>query len=205
MLLDLRQLSETKYANSEYGAKALERLAMYLARDGFRVVDGRVIPTSTSIQGGDFALAVAHLDAPELHRQLERIQEAVENDPPLAIGTAKELIESACKTVLEEHSVSVDADWKLGRLVKEARTVLNLLPEDIPADAKGTDAIQRLLANLGAIAQSLGELRNLYGTGHGRRGSAKGLSPRHARLAVGAAATLVVFLLETHWHHQRVK
>jgi hypothetical protein len=65
---------------------------------------------------------------------------------------------------------------------------------------KGVEVIRRLLGQLGALAQSLGEIRNLYGTGHGKGGSAKGLSPRHARLAVGAAAALVSFLLETHWH-----
>ena len=64
--------------------------------------------------------------------------------------------------------------------------------------AKGTETIQRLLSNLGAVAQGLSELRNLYGTGHGKHGKAKGLFARHARLAVGAAATLATFLLETH-------
>lgn len=54
------------------------------------------------------------------------------------------------------------------------------------------------MSNLGTIAQGLGELRNLYGTGHGRTGATRGLKPRHARLAVGSAATLATFLLETH-------
>lgn len=58
--------------------------------------------------------------------------------------------------------------------------------------------MRRLLGNLGNVAQGLAELRNLYGTGHGRTGSAKGLSARHARLAVGSAGTLATFLLETH-------
>jgi len=44
----------------------------------------------------------------------------------------------------------------------------------------------------------LAELRGLYGTGHGKHGKASGLSPRHAKLAVGAAATLTTFLFETH-------
>ena len=49
-----------------------------------------------------------------------------------------------------------------------------------------------------AMAQSLAELRNLYGTGHGKDGKSKGLAARHAKLAVGAAATVAVFLFETH-------
>ena len=41
------------------------------------------------------------------------------------------------------------------------------------------------------------ELRGLYGTGHGKHANTEGLSARHAKLAVGAAATLVTFLFET--------
>lgn len=54
--------------------------------------------------------------------------------------------------------------------------------------------------NLATLVQGSAELRNAYGTGHGRsRAHAKRrLTPRHARLAVGSAATLGVFLYETH-------
>jgi hypothetical protein len=44
----------------------------------------------------------------------------------------------------------------------------------------------------------LAELRGLYGTGHGKDGKTQGVKPRHAKLAVGAAATLTTFLFETH-------
>jgi hypothetical protein len=72
------------------------------------------------------------------------------------------------------------------------------VPEDIPESAKGADAIKRLLGNLGQVSQGIAELRNLYGTGHGKDGTFRGLGPRHARLAVGAATTLATFLFETH-------
>lgn len=78
--------------------------------------------------------------------------------------------------------------------------MLELLPDDVPSAAKGAEAIRRILSNLGTVAQGLAELRNLYGTGHGKTGSARGLSARHARLAVGCAATLATLLLETHEH-----
>jgi hypothetical protein len=51
---------------------------------------------------------------------------------------------------------------------------------------------------LATITQGIAELRNQYGTGHGKAAGAKGLGPRHAKLAVGAASTLAVFLAETH-------
>lgn len=53
-------------------------------------------------------------------------------------------------------------------------------------------------SNLGQISQGMAELRNLYGTGHGKDGRSKGLSPRHARLAVSCATALATFLFEAH-------
>ncbi len=41
-------------------------------------------------------------------------------------------------------------------------------------------------------------LMGQYGTGHGQSSKAKGLTSRHAKLAVGSASTLAVFLSETH-------
>jgi hypothetical protein len=43
----------------------------------------------------------------------------------------------------------------------------------------------------------LGELRNLYGTGHGPKGKRVGLQPLHAQLAVNAAVTWCSVMLDT--------
>ena len=82
--------------------------------------------------------------------------------------------------------------------MKIAMKELKLVPNEIPDSAKGANTIKRLLNNLGTVCQGLAELRNLYGTGHGKHGKASTLKPRHAKLAVGAAATLATFLFETH-------
>ena len=55
-----------------------------------------------------------------------------------------------------------------------------------------------MLSSLNQVSQGIAELRNLYGTGHGRDGRFISIQPRHAKLAVGAAATLGAFLMETH-------
>jgi len=186
-------------ANAEYAAAERAKITSALSSDGYRYEDGQFIATGSTSHLASITVSPERIDAPELHRQLERIRGAIESDPALALGTAKELVETACKTILEEHGVTADDDWDIGRLVKETRGALKLLPSDIPDGAKGADSIKRLLSNLGAVVQGLGELRNLYGTGHGRSGRRRGIEPRHARLAAGAATALITFLLETHW------
>lgn len=137
-------------------------------------------------------------DSRHLAQQISRIQQAVDIDPDLAIGTAKELVESCCKTILAERGKPVAGTPDIPTLTKNTLKELKLVPEGIPEEARGKDVIRRILSNLGTIGNGLAELRGLYGTGHGRDGKAAGLSTRHARLAVGAAVTLVLFLFETH-------
>ncbi len=138
------------------------------------------------------------LNANHLAEQIRRLEASVETDPSLAIGTAKELIETCCKTILAERGRPVSGTPDVSTLTKETLKELKLVPEGIPDAARGAEVIKRLLSNLGTIGNGLAELRGLYGTGHGRHGTASGLSPRHAKLAVGAAATLAMFLFETH-------
>lgn len=130
--------------------------------------------------------------------QITRMESAVENDPSLAIGTAKELVETVCKTILKERNIVITGNEDLPKLVKETAKELKLTPSDIPDDAKASESIKRLLSNLATITNGVAELRNSYGTGHGKDAKSKGLSPRHAKLAVGAASTLAIFLVETH-------
>ena len=141
---------------------------------------------------------LAGTDPGYVAQQVTRMETAVNTDPGLAIGTAKELIETCCRTILRERGVQCPEAAEITNLVKLTAKELALTPDDISEKAKAAEVIKRLLSNLGTIAQGVAELRNLYGTGHGKVAGAKGLDPRHAKLAVGAAATLVVFLVETH-------
>jgi hypothetical protein len=182
----------------EQAKKNHDLLLRYLGRDGYEWKNGRIVPPAGLISVSGLQTAVGSLAAPELQRQIARLRDSVSEDPALAIGTAKEMLETTCKTILDARGVIVDPGWDVPALLKETRKILKLLPEDIPAAAKGAETIKRLLNNLGQVGVGLSELRNLYGSGHGRSGASRGLSPRHARLAVGAVTTLVLFLFETH-------
>jgi len=138
------------------------------------------------------------LNADHLKEQIRRMEASVEEDPSLAIGTAKELVETCCKTILTERGKPVAGTPDVPTLTKETFKALKLVPDGVPEAARGADVIKRLLSNLATIGSGLAELRGLYGTGHGKHGNAKGLTARHARLAVGAAASLCVFLFQTH-------
>lgn len=137
-------------------------------------------------------------DAKHLAEQIRRIERSIHDDPALAIGTAKELVETCCKTILAQRGKPVSGAPDIPTLTKATLKELQLVPEGIHDRARGSDVIKRVLSNLGTIGNGLAELRGLYGTGHGKDGNSGGLSARHAKLAVGAASTLATFLFDTH-------
>lgn len=184
----------------EHNKESHKMLLHWITNDGFVWANGALHKGGTTIP--DMEDVANRINAPELTRQIERIRNSVDVDPSLAIGTAKELLETVCKSILSERNIEVPKNDDMTELVKAVRKSLVLLPEDIDDSAKGSDIIRRLLSNLGTVAQGIAELRNLYGTGHGKHGKAKGISPRHARLAVNASTALATFLYETHWERQ---
>lgn len=138
------------------------------------------------------------LDAGWMQKEIERAERAVDSDPALAIGTAKELVESCCKSILTKLDVTFAKGADISDLTKALAKELKLVPEGIPNEAKGADTVRLILRNLTALTGYLTELRGLYGTGHGRDGKHRGLEPRHARLAVGAAVVFFDFVTETY-------
>lgn len=185
-----------------------------LANDGWHLVEDdpigghpRFVPTR-GVGPHRTALSRARtvadaLDAGWMAREIRRMESAIETDPSLAVGTAKELVESCCKTILERLSVEVTKSMDLPELVRLVAKQLRLLPDDIADHAKGAKLIKVLLSNLTQIPLGLAELRGLYGSGHGRAGNYGGLEVRHARLAVGAAVTFIDFVTST--YHQRTR
>lgn len=142
--------------------------------------------------------AADSLDAGAIAKQIQRMEYAVEKDPELAIGSAKELVESCCKTILGKMGVEIGKSDDMNDLAKKLAKSLDLVPEGIDDQAKGAECIKRILSNLNQIAGNLANLRRLYGTGHGKDGKHRGRQPRHARLAVASAVAFVDFVTETY-------
>jgi len=138
------------------------------------------------------------LNAEYVTQQINLMEVSIETSPYVSIGIAKELIETCCKSIFDERNETCDKNWDLPRLMKETTKLLKLTPDDIPNEAKAATSIKQILVSLSSVVQGISEIRNEFGSGHGKDGKFKGLQPRHAKLAVGASSTLAIYLLETH-------
>ena len=133
-----------------------------------------------------------------LSRQIDLMVKMQVSDPTNAIGMAKELIESCCKTILDEKGIAYTKNDDVPQLADKTMDALNLLPAHVQPTDRGADAIKAVLGNLRAIPTKLAEIRNPFGSGHGKSASFKGLEVRHAKLAVGSSITFVDFVWSTY-------
>lgn len=133
-----------------------------------------------------------------LSKQIELMLRMQNENPTDAIGQAKELIESCCKTILDGIGVAWDKNWDISKLTGETLNQLSLTPESISSTDPIDKNIKAVLGNLKGITSKLAEIRNAYGSGHGKSAAFTGLEERHAKLAVGCSITFVTFLWDTY-------
>ena len=117
----------------------------------------RFVPRPTLVTGNrsvSRARTVADaLNAGWMQKEIERLEIAVDRDPALAIGTAKELVESCCKTILSKRDITFSKNADLPELTKLVAKELSLVPEGIPDAAKGSETIRLILRNLSALTK----------------------------------------------------
>jgi len=176
--------------------QSLTHFRQSLRRDGYRVDEqtGRITPVEPQLS----IESIARLADPSAIREgFERIRRAISDDPALAVGSAKELIESTAKVVLSERGQPFDDKSNLPKLARAAQVSLGLDPST-GSGPDGSEGVKRILGAVTTIVNGLAELRNRgLGTGHGPATARVGVGTRHAHLAVNAALTWCQLMLDT--------
>jgi len=130
--------------------------------------------------------------------QIDIMLKMQSENPTEAIGKSKEFIESCCKTILETSQETVNKDWNVSQLVKATMKFLEISTDNVDESTSESRTVKAILGNLHGVAGNIAELRNAYGSGHGKSATYKGLTVRHAKLAVGSSITLVNYLWDTY-------
>ena len=192
----LRLIEQVLEDNYDAGLKETgDRLLKVLERAGISPDEkGRLrLPARSPAASLSTAVLPEESDI-RLHLQrLERLDQA----PEEMIGAAKELVEATAKYVLITLNITTNSNADIGELSKQALAQLHLRPESLAPTSKGADSMKRILAGLSQIAGGMAELRNAYGTGHGRGTRVRGLQQRHAEFAARSAIAYAAFVLDT--------
>lgn len=178
----------------------------YLNADGFEVyISDRIsnLPVY-SIREITLSTQLAHnkeviktyLNSDYVRAKTKIMVEALPEDTDLAIGTAKELLETVCKSILAAKEEVVPKTWDFPRLFKEmAKKVVALDTVNIENPQVAQKSIQQVIGGLNSIIQGVAELRNAYGSGHGKDAGFQGLPSEYAQFIVSIASDIAVFVL----------
>ncbi|MFO0452959.1 MAG: abortive infection family protein [Pseudomonadota bacterium] len=136
--------------------------------------------------------AVKTLSTSSVQDAWQKALERRDTDPEGAITSARTLLESVCKNILDATGVSYDEGADLPKLYTLAAKQLNLAPAQ-----HSEQLFKQILGSCQAVVEGLGAIRNRYGDAHGKGKSGTKPAARHAALAVNLAGTMATFLLQT--------
>lgn len=124
--------------------------------------------------------------------EYRRAYEGIREDPPKAITAACAILESLCKVYIETQGLEMPNKSILQDLWPIVQKNLGLDPA-----SKEDDDLKKILGGLSSATVGIAHLRTHIGSAHGKGLKPYRVLPRHAHLAVGAAHTLAIFLIET--------
>lgn len=133
-------------------------------------------------------------DEAHIHVLWEKAIERKESDPEAAITSARTLIESVLKYILDDQSIIYNDGADLPVLYKEVAKYLNLAPE-----LHNEGIFKQILGGVTSVVTGLGALRNKLGDAHGKSKTNVKPSVRHSELAVNLAGSMAVFLFKSYY------
>ena len=140
------------------------------------------------------------LDEDNVQNQIDRMQKNIHQDPALAIGTAKELVESISKTILIKLDCEIENNEDLQKLIRQIIEKIGPLKM---TENKTDDTIKKTVGALTTLVYCISELRNREGTGHGKAANSSMTETAYVKLAVNSASTLGLFLVDIYEQSSR--
>jgi Abortive infection C-terminus len=143
--------------------------------------------------GDDRVEAVlAVLSSASVHSAWQTALERRASDPDGAITSARTLLETVCKHILDDLGLVYDPSADLPGLYKQTAEALNLAPSQ-----QTEPILRRVLGGCTSVVEGIGAMRNKLGDAHGK-GQGDGVpEARHAELAVNLAGAAATFLVQS--------
>ena len=138
------------------------------------------------------SLALERFDTDSVHKIWLKALERRETDPEGAITSARTLLETVCKHILDEQDIAYEPTTDLPGLYKLVSNTLDIAP------SQHTEPIfKQILGGCTTVVVGLGAIRNRLSDAHGQGKKPVKPAPHHAELAVNLAGAVAVFLIST--------
>lgn len=139
---------------------------------------------------GTISTTISCVSSSSIKDSWEKALERRETDPEGAITSARSLLESTCKYILDDGRVDYNPGAKLPSLYKSVSDILEIAPNKT-ADGE----LKKILGGCTTIVNSLGSVRNELGDAHGKGINFRKPTNIYSQLSVNLAGTMACFLL----------
>ncbi len=177
---------------AEVNAKRKKRIASSLSRAKLQYVKGGRFTGHVAAPSITLQEFIRGRDLQAINDEFERALKNVDENPREAVSAASNILESICKTYIEDEGLEKPKK-------QDIKGVWNVVRKDLgfdPANIENRD-LQEILTGLLSVVGGIGALRTHASSAHGASRKTYKLEPRHARLAVHAAHTVAVFIIES--------
>ncbi|MGF6211975.1 abortive infection family protein [Comamonas sp. 4034] len=176
-------------------AEGQQRIRETLARSQLTYqVNGYVLLAGSNVTSKTLADYLRTGDFQSIEAEFDRALKQLESDPHASITAACAIIEALCKTYIDTVGIAMPAAQTVMPLWRAVQADLKLNVDPLLRDDQ-----KRVLQGLASIVDGIGAYRTHIGSAHGRGLNPPPIAISEARLAVNAAHSLVIFVMET-WH-----
>lgn len=158
----------------------------------FRPVFDFLEGAEASPADADVTRAIKKFDAAHIQAAWHKALERRNSDPAGAITSARTLMESVCKHILDASKIPYDDSPDMNKLYRQTAERLKIAP------TQHTELVfKQILGGCTSVVEGLGALRNRLSDSHGVGTAGVKPAPRHAELAVNLAGAMAMYLLAT--------
>lgn len=179
--------------------KLKNKLDAQLARCNLTYLTGGIISDGSSAPSKSLAEAIKSREIPTIDAEFARALHNVNSNPREAVSAACNILESVFKVYIEDENLTMPQKQDLSGVWRVVREHLGFRPGDV-AD----NDLKKILTGILSVVDGIGAFRSHVSSAHGQGRTTYNLKPRHARLAIHSAHTLVLFVLET-WDEKSQK
>lgn len=178
--------------NPESYNTQLDKIVQALAESSLTYTKGGRINGSLNTPTKSLENFINDLDIPAIDQEFIRALTHVDSSPREAVSAASNILESICKLYIEEKMLDMPNKKDLKNLFDVVRKSLN-----INRDSVEDEDLKRIISGIISVVDGIASLRTHSSSAHGAGSKQYNLRPRHARLAIHAAHTIGLFILES--------
>lgn len=140
---------------------------------------------------------IGSVDSTFVRENFRKMIERADSDPSGCITSARGLLESTLKYILNQSGIEVEKNPDIGKLLNKVKQVL------FPNFPKETEEIKKIIGSLSLVVDKIKLIRDSYGDAHGHLDGDGSLDSVFAVFIANMSASICSFLIAAHEFYKK--